>query len=300
MSKGNVVLGYGRGALGDLVLTRLKGQQVSKARNRHPNNPRTSLQMRQRAGFVSPLKFYTRGQQNFFQFAFENKRAKESDYNTFMRMNVGQGFPLTPAEFELRAFPAFGSWTLTYGSLPSVPILTPEQASNNVGIGVPIAGEAADWGGFCQDLIRLGYAKEGDIFTLLFIETGNTHCTSSSIDVDPLSVPTWRIFQRRVKKVDDLELETLMPYLDYIRIDNYNYFGVPAAGYPINETCVGLAVVISRVTPKGLRVSTSQIVWGGYVPSFVEFRNSDAEVQRVLNEWGATGNAILAGGLLEE
>ena len=48
MSKGNLLLGYGRGALGDLVLSHYKGEQIARARNRKPKNPQTTLQMIQR------------------------------------------------------------------------------------------------------------------------------------------------------------------------------------------------------------------------------------------------------------
>ena len=48
MSKGNLLLGYGRGALGDVVLSHYAGEQVARARNRHPSNPRTTRQMIQR------------------------------------------------------------------------------------------------------------------------------------------------------------------------------------------------------------------------------------------------------------
>lgn len=48
MSKGNLLLGYGRGALGDLVLSHYAGEQIARARNRKPKNPQTTLQMIQR------------------------------------------------------------------------------------------------------------------------------------------------------------------------------------------------------------------------------------------------------------
>ena len=48
MSKGNLLLGYGRGALGDLVLSHYAGEQIARARNRKPKNPKTTLQMIQR------------------------------------------------------------------------------------------------------------------------------------------------------------------------------------------------------------------------------------------------------------
>lgn len=298
MSKGNIVLGYGRGAVGDLVLTRLKGQQVSKARNRHPNNPRTSLQMRQRAGFVAPLKFYTRGTQNFFQFAFENRRAKESDYNAFMRMNVGQGFPLTPSEFESRQFPALGNWQLTYGSLPPVPVRQLSTYSNSIVIDVVLGTGSNTWGSFSTLLVKAGVAQNGDIFTVLVVDCDGTTCTATSIDVSPTVVPIWRIWQKRI---DTTSTESVAPSGSPLRVINDSgaaYLGISASDFPVNETCDALGIVISRPTTKGLRVSSSVLKWGGYVQEFINYRNTAPEIQRVLAEWGAGSTAILNGGML--
>lgn len=48
MSKGNLFLGFGRGAVGDVVMYRANGEQITRARNRHPSNPQTALQLLQR------------------------------------------------------------------------------------------------------------------------------------------------------------------------------------------------------------------------------------------------------------
>lgn len=48
MSKGNLFLGFGRGAVGDVVMYHQDGEQITRARNRHPKNPQTALQLLQR------------------------------------------------------------------------------------------------------------------------------------------------------------------------------------------------------------------------------------------------------------
>ena len=113
MSKGNVLLGMARGAVGDIVFSRLKGQQVARARNRQPANPRTSSQMYQRALFTDAVKFYTRGRRNLFQFAFENKKENESDYNAFMRENAKRGVVISKAAFDNYGYPALGNFIMS-------------------------------------------------------------------------------------------------------------------------------------------------------------------------------------------
>lgn len=48
MAKGNLFLGFGRGAVGDIVMYHQAGEQIVRARNRKPKNPQTALQLLQR------------------------------------------------------------------------------------------------------------------------------------------------------------------------------------------------------------------------------------------------------------
>ena len=48
MAKGNLFLGFGRGAVGDVVMYHQAGEQIVRARNRKPKNPQTALQLLQR------------------------------------------------------------------------------------------------------------------------------------------------------------------------------------------------------------------------------------------------------------
>lgn len=298
MSKGNVVLGYGRGAIGDLVLTRLKGQQVAKARNRHPANPRTSPQMKQRAGFVSPLKFYTRGVQNLFQFAFTDKRLKESDYNAFMRINVGDGFPLTPDEFRTQGFPALGNWVMSRGHLSEIPFAMVGEHSNNIGIQTYAEQNTRSVGDFSRFVNGNGWAEEGDIITFVIVRADGVAVTANSISVDEGAEVRWYINQVKVDTTSQKPLSVQMPYVQTFHVGETPYFGISAESAQINETTVGMAIIRSRITSKGLQVSTSRLLCGGYVSDFIQFRNTPEQIARVLAEWGSNSAAILKGGLL--
>lgn len=56
MAKGNMLLGYARGKVGDVVFKRVNGQQVTTPRNRQPRNPRSEAQTIQRLAFSSAVK----------------------------------------------------------------------------------------------------------------------------------------------------------------------------------------------------------------------------------------------------
>lgn len=115
MAKGNFLLGYARGSVGDVTFSRVKGNQVAKARNRNPANPNTIPQAMQRSLFADAVRFYTRGVQNTFKFAFERKLENESDYNAFMRLNVNRGVRIGKSPASM--YPAIGDWLVADGSI---------------------------------------------------------------------------------------------------------------------------------------------------------------------------------------
>ena len=132
MSKGNMLMGYARGAVGDLVFSRVKGNQVTKARNRQPSNPKTSKQVYQRAKFINAVHFYQRGVQNLFKFAYEDKTAQESDFNAFMRHNTSRAIPVGKSASGESVYPAISNWITSFGSLNGPQAVTGQGSVNNI------------------------------------------------------------------------------------------------------------------------------------------------------------------------
>lgn len=60
MAKGNMFLGMSRGSVGDVTFYRGRGQQLARARNRAPKNPRSSAQIIQRMILATASKAYSR------------------------------------------------------------------------------------------------------------------------------------------------------------------------------------------------------------------------------------------------
>lgn len=87
MSKGNMLLGYARGKVGDLVFSRLNGRQITRARNRSPKNPRTAAQMAQRAIMSTLGKAYSAGKE-VFDHSFEGLKVGTENQSEFMKLNT--------------------------------------------------------------------------------------------------------------------------------------------------------------------------------------------------------------------
>lgn len=88
MAKGNMFLGYARGKVGDVVLTRMGGQQVERAYNKNPKNPQSKSQQLQRTKLANLVNFYRRGR-SLLNHSFTNRPASQSSYNQFVSRNIG-------------------------------------------------------------------------------------------------------------------------------------------------------------------------------------------------------------------
>ena len=135
MAKGNMLLGMSRGSVGDVTFYRSGGSQRARARNRKPANPMTVRQQTQRSKFANAVKFYKQVTSNFFRFAYEDKKVNESDYNAFMRHNVGNSGYIGAQASKIATWPALGQWEITNGSLPSIDVEFYDEEPSNGFIG---------------------------------------------------------------------------------------------------------------------------------------------------------------------
>lgn len=87
MSKGNLFLGQGRGAVGDVVFTRVDGEQVARARNRHPKNQQTAIQMLQRVIIKTSSVSYSMFR-DICDHSFQGKQLGTPNQSEYARVNV--------------------------------------------------------------------------------------------------------------------------------------------------------------------------------------------------------------------
>lgn len=99
MAKGNMFQGMATGAVGDVVFSRLNGEQVSRVRNRHPNNPRTNKQMYQRAVMATVMQAYSAGKE-IFDHAFQGKSVGAENQRAFLSKNAKLLRGLLAADLE--------------------------------------------------------------------------------------------------------------------------------------------------------------------------------------------------------
>ena len=304
MAKGNIILGYLRGSIGDITFFRAKGQQLSRARNRAPSNPRTVAQMDQRAKMACAVKFYTQVGTNFFKYAFEGKKDNESYFNAFVKNNILLGGYIGKQASRVYDFPALGAWQISSGTLPEITAPFPQSVNGvafNVGTvsGTPkttisdltkalIGSDSSRW-------------REGDILTCLCYCATN-YSTLPTIYTDQGNRAYTAVWQIRLSTSNTDTLPSLIfPLLEMsfdckLDTDGLSFIGSSGSEYTNNLYCFGL--IHSRNTANGLRVSSSTLV-APQSPDLLSVVSlpSGSYYNAVIADWQATDEAVLQGGL---
>lgn len=321
MAKGNMLLGYSRGSVGDVVFTRSKGQQIARARNRNPKNPKTPAQMAQRVKFASVVEFFRRGNQNLFQFAFENKKIKQSDYNAFVSANADKGIYLTPNYLKQAKLPICAPFVMSQGSLQRA-----FQNTENPSTGAmytivgntagtynlePAAGTGITFGMISEYLVSQGFSN-GDIVTITTIRSNVDEIVdgevSETIDGEPVA---WIIRQFTIDVTSnqtwDVEGVNVMIALkdaegDQDDIDNWAgvrfeaTYTLPAI-YAEEAQAKAVVTIVSHNYADGLKVTSSELYFNT-IWNEVNQNYSSANAQaKALDAWNSSEEAILQGSL---
>lgn len=304
MAKGNIILGYLRGSIGDITFFRAKGQQLSRARNRAPANPRTVAQMDQRAKMACAVKFYTQVGTNFFKYAFEGKKDNESYFNAFVKNNILLGGYIGKQASRVYDFPALGSWQISSGTLPEITAPFPQDVNGVAfSVGAVSSTPVTTVSGLTSALISSDSSRwrEGDILTCLCYCATN-YANLPTIYTDQGNRALTAVWQIRLSTSNTDKLPSLdIPLLGIsFGCQLYSYglqFETSSDNeYTNNLYCFGL--IHSRNTANGLRVSSSTMVapQSPELLSVVSMSNGNY-YNAVIADWQASDDAILQGGL---
>lgn len=304
MAKGNIILGYLRGSIGDITFFRAKGQQLSRARNRAPANPRTVGQMDQRAKMACAVKFFTQVGSNFFRYAFEGKKTEQSYFNCFVKNNIQTGGYIGKQASRVYDFPALGAWQISAGTLPEITAPFP-QSVNGVAfsVGTVSGTPISTISGLSSALIGSDSSRwrEGDIMTCLCYCATN-YANLPTIYTDQGNRALTAVWQIRLSTSNTDTLPSLeFPLLNmsfdcYLDEDGLTFSGSSGSEYTNNLYCFGL--IHSRNTANGLKVSSSTIV-APQAPELLAVVSSQSGnyYNAVIADWQASEEAILQGGL---
>ena len=298
-------IGNGSGKVGNLVVATRAGEQITRVYQPRVANPKSYSQMLQRAKFANAVKFYKKAVQNFFKFAFEDKKKAESDYNAFMRHNIMNSKLLVKGNVDDAYFPALGRWVMSSGSLPNAFDIdrteNDELAFYNNGI-----KENATIGDISSVLLGQGF-HTGDIITFVLITSPVYYLDYDLTNLydSGLKMPQWLIVQFTIDPKDTREISQAN-YLGS-RIEGMGQFegnslyingdGSLRWDEDYKEKMAATCCIVTRNTGSGV-MATNTTLFGN---TFFDKMLSDAEGTNYENEvlvsWGAREGAILKGSI---
>ena len=305
MAKGNMFIGNGSGKVGNLVVATRAGEQITRVYQPRVANPRSYSQMIQRAKFANAVKFYKKAVQNFFKFAFEDKKKAESDYNAFMRHNVMNSTLLVKGNVDDAYFPALGRWQMSSGSLPNAFSIENAEASGFAFDSEGIKANATI-GDISSALLGQGF-HTGDIVTFVLITSPVTYLDFDLTNLydSGLKQPEWLIVQFAIDPSDTRDISQAN-YLGsrYGGISGFegnslfvNESGIIQWDGNFDDQMAATCCIVTRNTGGGV-MATNSALFGN--PNFNKML-SDAEGTNYENEvlvsWGAREGAILKGSI---
>lgn len=189
MAKDNLFLGTARGSVGDIVFSRLGGQQVARVRNRAPRNPQSPAQMVQRIIMSSVGKAYSL-MQEITNHSFEGYETGQLSQRKFMEVNVGilrekcadvLAYPVEEViktstlynfSYKNDYSPVLNRYMLSAGSLPTVDMVT-----TATGVAPVLAFDPGDLTAATityADVVRLLNLQRGDQLTFIQVTNDGT------------------------------------------------------------------------------------------------------------------------------
>lgn len=299
-------MGMARGKVGDVVLTRLAGEQVARARNRAPKNPKTTKQMAQRAALATCVEFYTRGVKNLYKFAFESKKPSESDYNAFVRANIGI-IPVQSHKSLVENNSVFGPIIMSQGSL-NAPGFDYSASNGNGAIftaPLPKAGNQLTVGELSKAIIDQNGLQDGDIITIVAIVGDDDMAVSTLAEAvekgglqGALASQDWVIKQFTLDTTSTALASTLgflsvaaaSSGAEKVALNVDEFKGLEYG----EEYTSALTVIASRNTPQGVKVSTSKLELSEAAAKASEVGTSNEWRQYVARTWNTSTSLDVA------
>lgn len=274
MAKGNLLLGTAKNSVGDVVMYRREGAQITRVRVRNVKNPKTDAQSFQRAIMAAIAKFYS-PLSVVLERSFEGL-SKAKSHNKFNQVNANLArknkwaLPKGTGFFPL-------PYQLSQGTIPAITVITNGDGEVFT-ISISHVGEVATTvGQLSADFINAGY-KEGDIVTIFGVIQVNTNGVYFPVSI-----------QFEVK-ADSTELLTSLTKSGVsISVGEGGKWQVTE----IDDKICACAVIVSRFDGNMWRRSTQSLV---VRQSIITNVTSDAAVAAAIASYGMTagdGNPLV-------
>ena len=274
MAKGNLILGTAKNSVGDVVMYRREGAQITRVRVRNVKNPKTGAQSFQRAIMAPIAKFYS-PLSVVLERSFEGL-SKAKSHNKFNQVNanlarknkwaLAKGTGFFPLPYQL-----------SQGTVAPVSVaIQTSSVKVNLGFEATTDMENTTVGELSTIFKAMGY-KDGDVVTFISIVTdgGSGYIPQSA--------------QFEINTTSTVALSLAIPSLVFEDVEA----GDSAFDIAALSAIKGFAVIVSRFDGTMWRRSTQSLVVAADIISAV---TADAAVAAAIASYGQTagdGNPLV-------
>lgn len=283
MAKGNMLLGYSRGSVGDLTFYRRNAQQITRARARQVKNPKTLAQQMQRAIMRTAVGAY-QVLKEICDHSYEGIAYGAESYSYFLKRNLAMLRQLAAEDGEnTKSFLPSGfnglvamPWVLSKGSLSWVGYNNFASGTFNLKAKVSSAAQI-DAITYSQFAGALG-VNVGDQLTFIWALKRQDIDESSALQINVARVilspytgdaAETMIFDNRGKVINSNSLNENANALTF-NVDTGNLF-VTIDGLSLQSGVIGGAIIVSRRAADGSWLRSPEVFYfdasqrnGGY------------------------------------
>lgn len=300
MGKGNIWLGYGRGAVGSVVMARVKGQQIIRGRNSKPYNRKSRAQILHRSRLSTLYKFTKQLPPGLLDGAFDDMRPRENWQSCFVRHNTKLAIMQPKDWVEDESKPCFGKFMMSSGPVGhDVISVSTQEASTFIGaVGISFTAVTAPvqvWK-VSQTIIAEYGLKEGDILTFILYDVGPSSSIRDPKYRSAYRTPQVLTYSLRLDLHDNRLLTDVLRFVSWFAYRTNEGVLKQWVGVRCDELRQpAMAIVVSRVDGQKVSCNTSYLTWPTANQAFWDNFESEEWISNVLRSWGVSKKALLKG-----
>lgn len=271
--------------LGGTVIYQAMGQTRQRELAAEVSNPRTESQMGQRVKWANLVNLY-RANRTWMKYAFETKKANQSEYNKFMSLNVADSRIYLTKPVANAGGCVVDAYIVTQGSLPSIEFVPTTNAYFRSNIELDSGADISTMSvkQFADMVVARNPAiRYGD--QLSFIRM--TQMTNASTGVPYVVVREYEVI---------IDTNNLLPLRDYLPAEYITQWGseeMYLAVQTASGRSGGFAMILSR-TISGKTYVSSQRVIPVAMDAYIEAFSSQAALQAAIDSYGVSEDAFLS------
>lgn len=271
--------------LAGAVMYKAGGQTIARELASEVSNPRTRSQMEQRVRWANCVAFY-RANASWMKYAYESKKANQSEYNKFMSLNVANNRIYLTKQAAASGACVVDEFVMTMGSLPSITYqLGQAIISTNIYVNsdsaLTPASTVAEWS--AQILANNPGVQEGDQISIVRY----TQMVNEATGFPYVIVRKYEVI---------IALNNPQPMSNYWPADFFSVGSADSKKFvAITNTgnSGGLLMVLSRTVGGRTLVSTQSILPVNNAATINSWSSASA-LNRAINSYGESDEAFLS------